>query len=64
MVVVSGNTGSAPLIGSKIIRDRGSGGSVWRGPAKGPQIRPKSEPDQSFVWSEADRTPEWSEKAP
>jgi len=29
MVVVSGNTGSAPLIGFKVIRDRASDGSVW-----------------------------------
>jgi len=29
MVVVSGNTGSAPLIDSKVIRDRASDGSVW-----------------------------------
>jgi len=29
MVVVSGNTGLAQLIGSKIIRDRVSVGSIW-----------------------------------
>ena len=29
MVAVSGNTGSAPLIGSKVIRDRVSNESVW-----------------------------------
>jgi len=62
MVVVSGNTGSAPLIGSKVIWDRSSDGSVWR--EKGPQIRPTPEPDQSCVQSEADKTLEWSEKAP
>jgi len=36
MVVVSRNTGSAPLIGSKVIRDRASDGSVWS--EKGPRI--------------------------
>ena len=29
MVAVSGHTGSAPIIGSKLIRGRGSDGSVW-----------------------------------
>ena len=62
MVVVSGNTGSAPLVGSKIIRDRASDVSVWS--ENGPRIRPTPEPDQSCNQSEADRTPEWSEKAP
>jgi len=37
MVVVSGNTGSAPLIGSKVIRDRASDGSVWN--EKGSRIQ-------------------------
>jgi len=36
MGVVSGNTGSVPLIGSEVIRDRASNGSVWS--EKGPQI--------------------------
>jgi len=36
MVVVSGNTGSAPLIGSKVIRDRATDGSVWS--ETGPRI--------------------------
>jgi len=54
MVVVSRNTGSAPLIGSKVILDR----------ASAPRIRPTPGPDQSCIQSEADRTPEWSEKAP
>jgi len=62
MVAVSGNTGSVPLIGSKVIRDRASDGSICS--EKGPQIRPAPEPDQFCVWSEADQTPEWSEKAP
>jgi len=29
MVVVSGNTGSTPLIDTKVIDDRGFDGSVW-----------------------------------
>jgi len=38
MVAVSGNTGSAPLIGPrKVIRDRASNGSVWS--EKGPPIQ-------------------------
>jgi len=37
MVVVSGNTGSAPLIGYKVIRYRASDGSVWS--EKGPRIQ-------------------------
>jgi len=36
MVVVSGSTGSAPLLGFKGIRDRASDGSVWSD--KGPWI--------------------------
>jgi len=36
MFVVSGNRGSAPLIGSKVIRDRAADGSVWS--EKGPRI--------------------------
>jgi len=36
MVVVTGNKGSAPLIGSEVIRDRASDGSVWS--EKGPRI--------------------------
>ena len=43
MVVVSGNTGSAPLIGSKVVRDRVPNRSVWS--EKGPRIRPTPEPD-------------------
>jgi len=62
MVVNSGNPGSAPLIGSKVIRDRASNGSVWS--EKGPRIRPTPEPDQSCVQSKAGQMPEWSEKAP
>ena len=62
MVVVSGNTGSAPLIGSKAIRGCASDGSVWS--EKGPRICPTAEPDQSYIRSEADRTSEWGEKAP
>jgi len=49
MVVVSGNIGSAPLIGSKVIRDGASDGSVWR--EKGPRIRHTPESDQSCVRS-------------
>ena len=37
MVAVSGNTGSAPLIGSKVIWEHTSGGSVWS--EKGPGIQ-------------------------
>ena len=55
MVVVSGNTGSAPLIGPKVIGDHASDGSVWS--AKGPRMRPTPEPDQSCVRSEADGRP-------
>ena len=62
MVVVSGNTGSAPLIGSTVIRDRACDGSVWS--EKGPRIHPTPEPDQSCVQSEVDKMPEWSRKAP
>jgi len=51
-----------PLIGSKVIRDRASDGSVWS--EKSLRIRPTPESDQSCVRSEADQTPEWSEKAP
>ena len=36
MVVLFGNTGSVPLIGSKVIQDRTSHGSVWS--EKGPRI--------------------------
>jgi len=60
MVVVSGNTGSAPLIGPKVIGDHASDGSVWS--AKGPRMRPTPEPDQSCVRSEADRTPDGEKK--
>jgi len=62
MVVVAGNTGSAPLIGSKVIRDRASDGSVWS--EKGPRIPSTPQPDQSCVRSEVDQMPEWSAKAP
>ena len=62
MVVISGNTGSAPLIGSKVIQDRVSDESVWI--KEGPRIRPTPEPNQSCVRSEADQTLEWSETAP
>ena len=37
MIAVSRNMGSAPLIGSKVIRARASGGSVWS--EKGPRIQ-------------------------
>ena len=47
MVVVSGKAGSALLIGSKVIRDRASDGTVWS--EKGPRIRPTPEPYQSCV---------------
>jgi len=61
-IAISGNTSSAPLIGSTVIRDRASDGSVWS--EKGPRIHPMPEPDQSCVRSEVDQTPECSEKAP
>jgi len=51
--LVSRNTGSTPLIGSKVIRDRASDGSVWS--EKGPRISPTPEPDQSCVRSEVDQ---------
>jgi len=60
--VVSRNTGSVPLIGSEVIRERASGKSVWS--KKGSRICPTLEPEQSCIRSEADQTPEWSEKAP
>jgi len=62
MVVIYGNTGSVPLIGSKVIRDRACDGSVWS--EKGPRIRATPKPDQSCVRSGADQPPEWSDKAP
>jgi len=60
MVVVSRNMGSAPLIGSNVIRDCASGGSVWS--EKGP--RDTSYARARPVQSKADQMPEWSEKAP
>ena len=39
MVVVSGNTGSAPKIGSKVIRDRASNRSVWSERGVGSKVR-------------------------
>ena len=43
-IAVSGNTGSAPLISSKVICDRASDGSVWS--EKGPRIQ-GSKPNQT-----------------
>jgi len=43
---------SAPLIGSKVIRDRASDGFVWS--EKGPRISPTPEPDQCPVRGEPD----------
>jgi len=55
MVVVSRNTGSAPLIGSKAIQDRASDGSVWS--EKGPRnLRSDAKSDAKCVRSETDRT--------
>ena len=56
MVAVSGNTSSAPLIGSKDIQDRVSDGSVWS--EKGPSDpRSDAKSDTNCVWSEPDRRP-------
>ena len=59
MVAVSGNTGSAPLSGSKVIRDRASDESLWRFHSIF-----GGKTSVSSVRSEADQTSEWSEKAP
>jgi len=56
MVAVSGNTGSAPLIGSKVIRDRAFGGSIWS--ENGTRMRPTPETDQFCVRSEVNQMPE------
>jgi len=57
MVGVFGNTGSALLIGSKVIRDRASVRSIWSEKGSSdPQSDTKS--DANCVWSEADRTPD------
>ena len=60
MVVVSGNTGSAPLIGSKVIQDRVYDGFVWS--EKGPRIY-DSMPNQTQTASEADRTSDGMKKS-
>jgi len=61
MVAVSGNTGSTPLIGSKVIRDRASDGFVWS--EKG-SLDPRSDAksDANCVRSETDRTPDGTKK--
>jgi len=57
MVAVSGNTGSAPLIGSEVIRDRESNGSIWS--EKGTSDpRSDAKSDVIYIWSETDRTPD------
>jgi len=55
-IAVSGNTGLAPLIGSKLVSDRALDGSVWR--EKG-FSDPKSDtkPDANCIRTEADWAP-------
>jgi len=55
MVVVSGNISAAPLIGSKVIRDRASDGSVWS--EKGPRVSLTPELDQSCAGPRRSRRP-------
>jgi len=61
MATVSGNTGSEPLIGSKVIRDRGSDESIWS--EKG-SLNPSSDAksDINCVRSESDRMPDGVER--
>jgi len=61
MVDVSRNTGSAPLIGSKVIRDRAPGGSVWR--KKGSSDpRSDAKSDANCVRSAAERMPDGAKR--
>ena len=57
MVAISGYTGSAPLVGSKVIWDRASGGSIWSEQGSSdPRSNVKS--SANCVWSEAYWTPD------
>ena len=57
MVAVSGNAGSTPLIGSKVIRDHASNGSVWSGKVS-LDSRSDGKSGPNSVRSEVDRMPD------
>jgi len=62
MAVFSRNTGSAALIGSKVIRDRASDGSVWSEMGLGSKVRCQIRRKLRLVRGGLDVR--WSEKVP